>query len=150
MKLNRNTFNRHNFINRGSLSIASMVAATFPAISTLGSPVEKKKNKLVPTLTGEVASNKLGTTLMHEHILWFGGPGAENPNYDPIPGNLISDSVDFAVSLLKDAARVGIDTLVDLTPHRPIDLYERIAMRTSVKIIVSTGFYRAHVVKVGL
>ncbi len=108
----------------------------------LDSPLEKKKYKLIPTLTGEVDSSELGITLMHEHILWFGGPRAEDPDYNPIPDNLISDTVDFAVSLLNDAARVGIDTIVDLTPHRPIDLYEQISMRTPVKIIVSTGFYR--------
>lgn len=138
----KNICNRRSFINKSSLSIASIVAASFPAMGALASPVEKNKSKLIPTLTGDVASNKLGTTLMHEHILWFGGPGPEDPNYDPIPDHLISDSVDFAVSLLNDAARVGIDTIVDLTPHRPIDLYEQIAKRTPIKIIVSTGFYR--------
>jgi phosphotriesterase-related protein len=138
----KNICNRRSFINKSSLSIASIVAASFPAIGALASPVEKNQSKLIPTLTGEVASNKLGTTLMHEHILWFGGPGPEGPDYDPIPDHLISDSVDFAVSLLNDAARVGIDAIVDLTPHRPIDLYEQIAKRTPIKIIVSTGFYR--------
>jgi phosphotriesterase-related protein len=79
---------------------------------------------------------------MHEHVLWFGGPGLEDAGYTPIPDDKRAESVDFAVSLLNDAARVGIDTLVDLTPHRPIDLYEQIAKRTSVKIVPSTGFYR--------
>jgi phosphotriesterase-related protein len=79
---------------------------------------------------------------MHEHILWFAGPRLEDPGYTPIPDALRAESVDFAVSLLNDAARVGIDTLVDLTPHRPIDLYTQIATRTSVKIVPSTGFYR--------
>jgi phosphotriesterase-related protein len=55
---------------------------------------------------------------------------------------LRSDTVDFAVSLLNDASRVGIDTVVDLTPHRPIDLYEQIAKQTTVNIVPSTGFYR--------
>lgn len=79
---------------------------------------------------------------MHEHILWFAGPMADNAGYTPIPENLQSETVDFAVSLLNDAARVGIETIVDLTPFRPMDLYLRIAKRTSVKIIASTGFYR--------
>ena len=79
---------------------------------------------------------------MHEHILWFAGPMEENAGYTPIPDELLSETIDFAVSLLNDAARVGIDTIVDLTPFRPIDLYEQIAKRTPVKIIASTGFYR--------
>jgi predicted metal-dependent phosphotriesterase family hydrolase len=97
---------------------------------------------VVSTMTGPVPCGSLGTTLMHEHILWFGGPKLTDPGYTPIPDELRSESVEFAVSLLNDAARVGIDTLVDLTPHRPIDLYQQIAKRTSVKIIPSTGFYR--------
>jgi phosphotriesterase-related protein len=79
---------------------------------------------------------------MHEHILWFGGPRLEDAGYTPIPDDLKSESVDFAVSLLNDAARVGIDTVVDLTPFRPVDLYKRIADRTTVRIVASTGFYR--------
>jgi phosphotriesterase-related protein len=86
--------------------------------------------------------SELGTTLMHEHILFFSGPRQDNPNYTAIPDDLRSDSVDFAASLLNDASRVGIDTVVDLTPYRPIDLYEQIAKRTTVKIIASTGYYR--------
>jgi phosphotriesterase-related protein len=138
----KNIYSRRSFLNRSSLSLASIAIASLPVISPVASVNERKKKKLIPTLTGEIASEKLGTTLMHEHILWFSGPMAENANYDPIPDNLRSDSVDFAVSLLNDASRVGIDTIVDLTPHRPIDLYEQIAKRTPVKIIVSTGFYR--------
>jgi len=79
---------------------------------------------------------------MHEHVLWFGGPQLEDSGYTPIAEDKRKESVDFAVSLLNDAARVGINTLVDLTPHRPIDLYQQIAQRTSVKIVPSSGFYR--------
>lgn len=96
----------------------------------------------VSTMTGPVPCGSLGTTLIHEHILWFGGPKLTDPGYTPIPNELRSESVEFAVTLLNDAARAGIDTLVDLTPHRPIDLYQQIAKRTFVKIIPSTGFYR--------
>jgi phosphotriesterase-related protein len=136
----KNSCSRRSFINKGSLSLASIAVAHFPMVNVLDSPSGKNKNKSIPTITGTVASGKLGTTLMHEHILWFGGPDITNPNYEPIPENLVTDSVDYAVSQLNDAARAGIDTLVDMTPHRPIDLYSQIARRTSVKI--STGFYR--------
>jgi hypothetical protein len=47
------------------------------------------------------------TTLMNEHVLWFSGPRLNNPGYTPIPEDLRSETVDFAVSLLNDAARVG-------------------------------------------
>ncbi|MGA2983461.1 MAG: hypothetical protein ABSG32_06575 [Terriglobia bacterium] len=93
-------------------------------------------------MKGPVRCNSLGRTLMHEHILWFGGPRLDDQGYTPIPDDKRAESVEFAVSLLNDAARVGIETLVDLTPHRPIDLYQQIAQRTRVKIVPSTGFYR--------
>lgn len=137
----KNSCNRRSFLTKSSLSLASIAAASLPATDVLGFYSERKKYKLIPTLTGEIASNKLGTTLMHEHVLWFSRPMGENAGYTPIPDDMQSDTVDFAVSLLNDAAHVGIDTLVDLTPHRPMPLYEQIAKRTPVKIIASTGFY---------
>src|SRR5436190_11568143 len=138
----KNSHSRRSFLNQSSLTLASIFAASLPVISPVGLVSESKRKKLIPTLTGEIPPDKLGTTLMHEHILWFAGPMEENAGYTPIPDDLISETVDFAVSLLNDGARVGIDTVVDLTPFRPIDLYEQIAKRTAVKIIVSTGFYR--------
>lgn len=67
---------------------------------------------------------------MHEHVL-----------FGEIPEDLRSDSMNFAVGLLNDAALAGVDTVVDLTPFRDIKLYEEIGRRTSVKIIASTGYY---------
>src|SRR6185503_5499473 len=127
---------------KSSLAFASIAMAGLPATGVFSTPGVRNKNTFVPTLTGEVSCNKLGTTLMHEHVIWFSGPRLEDPGYTPIPDDLKSDTVDFAVSLLNDAARVGIDTVVDLTPFRPLDLYKRIAARTTVKIVPSTGFYR--------
>lgn len=122
--------------------LACLMAGGLGNPTVLASPLKGVKACSVPTLTGMLDCNKLGTTLMHEHVLWFSGPRLDNPGYTPIPEDLRSDTVDFAISLLNAAARVGIDTVVDLTPHRPIELYEQIAKGTSVKIIVSTGFYR--------
>jgi len=114
-------------------------------VAALGAGLPQTKNSkpvTVSTMNGPVSCDSLGTTLMHEHLLFFSGPMPDNPGYTPIPDDLRSDTVDFVVSLLNDASRVGIDTVVDVTPHRPIDLYEQIAKRTPVKIVPSTGFYR--------
>jgi phosphotriesterase-related protein len=102
----------------------------------------RPKLRMVSTMTGSVRCDSLGTTLMHEHVLWFSDPGLNDAGYTPMPEDKREESVEFAVSLLNDAARVGIETLVDLTPHRPIDLYQQIAKRTPVRIVPSTGFYR--------
>jgi len=115
--------------------LTGMLPASFMAATSSTGPT-------ISTMTGPVQCRSLGITLIHEHVLWFSGPRLENPGYSPIPEDRRSESIDFAVSLLNDAARVGIKTLVDLTPHRPIDLYQQIARRTAVNIIPSTGFYR--------
>ena len=117
------------------------IASRTPTASGV-SQNKKAKSVTVSTMKGPVSCDSLGTTLMHEHVLSFNGPRLDNPGYTPIPDDLRSTSIDFAVSLLNDASRVGIETIVDLTPHRPIDLYEQIAKRTSIKIVPSTGFYR--------
>lgn len=103
---------------------------------------QKTRPWMVSTMTGFVRCDSLGRTLMHEHILWFGGPRLEDSGYTPIPDDKRAESVDFAVSLLNAAGQVGIETLVDLTPHRPIDLYQQIAQQTRVRIVPSSGFYR--------
>jgi phosphotriesterase-related protein len=133
-----NTLNRRAFLSKSTLSLGSVVLGS----GILGSSCGGRKETTVAGLTGDIDCSKMGTTLMHEHILWFAGPMEENAGYTPIPDDLESETVDFAVSLLNDAARVGIETVVDLTPFRPIKLYARIAERTSVNIITSTGFYR--------
>ena len=137
MNLQKNPLNRRDFLKMGSI-----LAASVPLSGTLLSSCKTSGNNMIPTLTGTIKPAGLGTTLMHEHILWFAGPMEENAGYTPVPGGLESETVDFAVSLLNVAARVGINSVVDLTPFRPIDLYKRIADRTPVNIIASTGFYR--------
>ncbi|MGH7958732.1 MAG: hypothetical protein ACREH8_17235 [Opitutaceae bacterium] len=70
---------------------------------------------------------------MHEHVL-----------HGVIPDELRDQSVEIAVGHLQDAARVGIDSLACLSPARDIRLYARIAERSPVRIVVSTGSYLFH------
>jgi phosphotriesterase-related protein len=137
MNLQKNAFNRREFMKMSSIFAASVTLS-----DTLLSSCRTAGECMIPALKGNIEPAALGTTLMHEHILWFAGPMEENAGYTPIPDGLESDTVDFAVSLLNDAERVGIHSIVDLTPFRPIDLYKRIAEKTAVNIIASTGFYR--------
>ena len=67
-------------------------------------------------MKGDIDTKKFGTTLIHEHIL-FGN----------IPGEKRVESIDFAIKMIKDAERVGISTLADLSPNRDIQLYQSIA-----------------------
>lgn len=84
----------------------------------------------IPTMKGSISSKDFGVTLIHEHLL-----------FGDIPKEKEKESIAFAVSLLKEAERVGINTIVDLSPTRDIRLYLEIASQTSINIIVSTGSY---------
>ncbi len=89
------------------------------------------KVKKIPTVTGTVDSDKMGITLMHEHVL----------HHVAIPPEKEQRSLEFALQLLKDAERVGINTIVDLSPTRDVRLYQQLAKEVSVNIILSTGAY---------
>ncbi len=118
------------------------MTARLPFLNTLTTTTALRSSGGIPTLTGNIEPEKLGVTLMHEHLLFFNGAAPDDPGFQSIPENLREESINFVVGKLNDAARVGINTLVDVGPYRPIDIYEQIAKNSKVNIIVSTGFYR--------
>ncbi|MBL7700341.1 MAG: hypothetical protein JNK79_19405 [Chitinophagaceae bacterium] len=139
----KNSFSRRQFLSKSSLSAGALLAASAPVFKSNPDTLpEEIAAKGIPTLTGPLDPSKMGVTLMHEHLLFFNGAAPDDPGFQPIPDELRNESVDFVVKNLNDAARVGINTIVDVGPYRTIDLYEQIAKKTPVKIIVSTGFYR--------
>jgi phosphotriesterase-related protein len=81
------------------------------------------------TVKGPLDSEALGLTLLHEHVLW---------QFDD---SRRKESIEFAAKLLNEAAKVGVKSLVDLTPHRRIDWYMEIAAQTPVNLIPCTGYY---------
>ena len=96
---------------------------------------------MVNTVLGPVASDKLGQTLMHEHITcadWsmrmnFGDKFLQ---YDKL--------VEMAAGQLKKLKEYGIDTFVDGTAvnlGRDIHLLRDVAEKSGVNIVASSGFY---------
>ena len=96
---------------------------------------------MVNTVLGPVASDKLGQTLMHEHITcadWsmrmnFGDKFLQ---YDKL--------VEMASGQLKKLKEYGIDTFVDGTAvnlGRDIHLLRDVAEKSGVNIVASSGFY---------
>jgi len=106
-------------------AIASPVFGTLEQQGVVSLPVS-----MVQTLTGPVPPEKLGLTLIHEHLL-----------YGVIPAELNSRSLEIVVANLRDAARVGIDTITCLSPERDIKLYSQLAEQSPVRLIASTGSY---------
>jgi phosphotriesterase-related protein len=95
---------------------------------------------MVPTVTGEIRSDELGMTLMHEHIFIL-APELEQ-NY---PGDWREEErLEYAARKLQAAKNKGIDSIVDLTVlglGRDIALIQRVAERVDINIIVATGAY---------
>jgi phosphotriesterase-related protein len=96
---------------------------------------------LVETFRGPISSDRLGVTLIHEHIfvrdraLELSLPDNEwNP----------SGAVEAAVKCLTDLHERGIRTVVDLTVPglgRDVRLVERVAERVPVNLVAATGWY---------
>ncbi len=96
----------------------------------------------VNTVTGPVSPGRLGTTLMHEHVIVdFAGAAEWKPGrYDPEEA--------FAVALphLKELRAAGCRTLVEPTPEhigRDARLLRRLARASGLRIICATGIYGA-------
>jgi phosphotriesterase-related protein len=95
----------------------------------------------VRTLTGDVAPQSLGRTLVHEHLCvdWgemVGRPKVLNFDYDEMVGRMAAK--------MQELYQAGIGALVECTPigcGRYVDLFKDVARRSPVKIIASTGFF---------
>jgi len=94
---------------------------------------------MVATVRGEVGPERLGTTLMHEHVFVLNAEMQQNrTDWDE------EERVADAVARLDEAAALGVDTIVDVTViglGRYIPRLQCIAARTSVQIVVATGVY---------
>ena len=97
--------------------------------------------KKVRTLTGDVAPQSLGRTLIHEHLCvdWgemLGRPKVLDFDYDQMVGRMVAK--------MEDLHRAGVGAMVECTPigcGRYVDLFKDVARRSPVKIISSTGFF---------
>jgi len=95
----------------------------------------------VETVKGPVDIEKLGPTLMHEHVFVL---SAEiDQNYPESWGDE-EIRVNDAINRLTELKAAGVDTIVDLTViglGRYIPRIQRIAQRLDLNIIVATGVY---------
>lgn len=95
----------------------------------------------VPTLTGEVAPDDLGETLLHEHIF------VRQPEVDralPSPEWDEDAAVAEAVATLDGLFERGVRIVVDLTVPglgRDVALVRRVAEASPVRIVAATGWY---------
>lgn len=93
----------------------------------------------VSTVRGPVGADRLGTTLMHEHVFVLNAEFQQNlADWDE------DERIADAVAKLNEAAALGVETIVDVTVlglGRYIPRLQRIAAATALNIVVATGVY---------
>jgi len=119
------------------------LAATAPArAERLLGPQRSGAPRVVQTVTGPIAADRLGLTLMHEHVLvdFIGADQVSASRYD----------ADHAFKvILPHLARVrtlGCETLVECTPAylgRDVVLLKRLSEASGLNILSNTGYYGA-------
>jgi len=98
--------------------------------------------KTVKTVLGAVAPERVGTTSMHEHILWL-TPGWQ---YDPKADKLFDAKKIFEKIRddLIDYKSAGGQTIVDCSGiglGRDVDFYAALSKASGVNIVACTGFW---------
>jgi len=98
--------------------------------------------RTVQTVTGPVAADTLGTTLMHEHLL-VGWPGWE---VEAVADRAARrERVARCVERMTELKAHGLTTLVDPCPidlGRDVDLMAEVAQASGVHMVCATGLYK--------
>jgi phosphotriesterase-related protein len=132
------------------LSRRELLAASVAALasgSALGrAPVQTSASVdragSIETVTGPVAADRLGVTLMHEHVLvdFIGAAQVSRSRYD---ANAVFQAV---LPHLQAVRRLGCRTLVECTPAylgRDPQLLRRLSEASDLHILTNTGYYGA-------
>ncbi len=99
----------------------------------------------INTVLGPISPDQLGTTLVHEHFSfaypgWYADETMAPYDYKAV---LKTD-----LEVIAKAQKYGIKTIIDATPNdvggRNPKLYKKLAKKTGMNIICSTGLYTEH------
>lgn len=107
-------------------------------------PTNRKEKLMtsVNTVLGAIIPDKLGITLMHEHIL-YGYPGWEgDQSIAPLDRGLIVNNAVETLTRLKND--YGLQSYVDATAldgGRMPEIYKEVSEKSGVQIICATGYY---------
>ncbi|NRA00864.1 MAG: phosphotriesterase-related protein [Myxococcales bacterium] len=96
----------------------------------------------IHTVTGSTTPDKLGRTLMHEHLL-IGYPGWEADTLRP--GATRDEMFAVCVDKIEEMKAHGITAMVDPCPNdlgRDVEFMAEVAQRTDFQIICATGLYK--------
>ncbi|NNL66599.1 MAG: phosphotriesterase [Myxococcales bacterium] len=94
------------------------------------------------TVTGPIAPEALGPTLMHEH-LFIGYPGWESDTLTPGPN--AEERLSICVDRIEEMKGHGFTAVLDPCPNdlgRDIEFIARVAQKTGFQIVCATGLYK--------
>ena len=127
---------------RSRREFIASAAALIASATTLHVGSAQGPRSIVQTVTGPVAADRLGLTLMHEHVLvdFIGADQVSRSRYDA--------DLAFTVILphLTQLKALGCGTLVECTPAylgRDVVLLQRLSKASGLNIITNTGYYGA-------
>jgi phosphotriesterase-related protein len=126
---------RRKFIQGASLLAGSLIVA--PSIWL----TRKRRHKFM-TVTGPISADKLGVTLIHEHIMadFIGAKDTGPHRYDA--DKIVAKALPFLLTLKK----AGCQTFIDCTPvylGRDVKVLKRLAIASGLNIFTTTGYYGA-------
>lgn len=96
----------------------------------------------IQTVTGPTTPEKLGRTLMHEHLL-IGYPGSDVDWVNPGPSR--RERIERCVDRIEEMKGLGITAMLDPCPAdlgRDVELMAEVAQRTGFQLICATGLYK--------
>lgn len=91
---------------------------------------------MIHTVLGDITADKLGLTLMHEHIAWDPDGAEGKGDYD------VDAVVDTVLPYLRDLKSFGCSTLVEGTPPgagRDVEILKKCSEKSGLNIITNTG-----------
>jgi phosphotriesterase-related protein len=96
----------------------------------------------IQTVTGPTTPERLGRTLMHEHLM-IGYPGWEQDWLRPGPSR--EEMFARCVDRIEEIKSLGVGALIDPCPNdlgRDVEFTAKVAQRTRFTIICATGLYK--------
>lgn len=126
-----------NGMSRRTVLAAGLALAAVP-VRTLAAQSAAR----IHTVTGPIAPERLGTTLIHEHVLvdFIGAPQVTSARYDR------DAAFEKVLPYLREVRTSGCNTLAECTPAylaRDVRLLQRLSKASGLTILTNTGLYGA-------
>ena len=137
-------FSRRSFLKTVGIGTAATVLPISPVFAVVEkvtsyvnpTPAEKlilpgavSTAKAIPTATGQIFPEQMGITSVHEHIVMPTDPMQREKSFA------------FAVSELKKAKALGLNTIMDVGPPDEAKGIKEVSEASGVNVVCCTGFY---------